>query len=286
MEPIKGLPYTSRSLVQCLDAGAKAFGWSRRDPRPGSMREGDWLVGLGCATTLYPTQMAPATARVTLSPDGGSARVQTAAHEIGNGAYTVIAMTAADRLGLTVEQVTVEVGDSDLPPAPVAGGSNTTASCCNVVAKACEEIVGRIAAAAVAAGDGPFAGRDPALLKLSGGRLVGPDGRAEPLDKAIARASHGALEVYAENTPHGVPPDAVKGLYRGKPALAGGADMKDRIQFAFGAQFVEVRVHALTREVRVPRAVGAFAAGTIVNPTTARSQLMGGMIWGDFLRPP
>ena len=278
-EPIKGLPYTSRHLAECLQTGAKAFGWSRRTPEPGSMREGDWLIGWGCATTLYPTQVAPATARVTLSPQG-AVKVQCATHEIGNGVRTALALTAADRLGTPLERITVEVGDSDLPPAPVAGGSNSTASCCNVVAEACEQIRGKLAAAAVAAGDGPFAGADPSTLKMSAGRLVGPGGKSEPLAKTLARATSGALEAYAESVPHGVPPDSVKGLYKGKPALAGGAKMKDRIQFAFGAQFVEVRVHALTGEVRAPRAVGAFAAGTIVNPMAAKSQLMGGMIWG------
>ena len=278
-EPIKGLPYTSRHLAECFDAGAKAFGWSRRDPRPRSMRDGDWLIGWGCATTLYPTQMAPATARVTLSPSG-SARVQIAAHDVGTGAYTVIGMTAADRLGLPLDRISVEMGYSDLPPAPVAGGSNSTASCCNVVAKACEDIRARVAAAAVADPRSPFAGQEPAVLTLKGGGLRGAGSGSEPLDKALGRVSHGALEVYAENVPHGVPPEAVKGLYQGKPTLAGGAKMKDRIQFAFGAQFVEVRVNVRTCEVRTPRAVGAFAAGRIMNPTTAKSQLMGGMIWG------
>ena len=279
VEPIKQLPYTSRSLMACFDAGSKAFGWSARNPKPGATRDGDWLVGLGCATTMYPTQVAPASARVSLSPQG-AVKVQCATHEIGNGVRTVLAITAAGLLGTTPDQVTVEVGDSDLPPAPVAGGSNSTASCCNVVAKACDEIVGRIAKAAVLANDAPFAGRDPASLRLVGGKLTGADGKSEPLAEAMARAGAGAVEVYAENVPHGVPPDGAQGLYKGKAALAGGAKLKDRIQFAFGAQFVEVRVHALTGEVRAPRAVGAYAAGTIVNPLTARSQLMGGMIWG------
>jgi len=92
--------------------------------------------------------------------------------------------------------------------------------------------------------------------------------------------SNGAIEAYAENTPHGVPQDGLKKLYQGHATLAGGAKLKDRIQFAFGAEFVEVRVHALTREIRCPRVVGAFAAGRIVNPVTAESQLMGGLIWG------
>jgi xanthine dehydrogenase YagR molybdenum-binding subunit len=117
-------------------------------------------------------------------------------------------------------------------------------------------------------------------LVLAGGRLQDPDGAAEPLETAIRRVSNGAIEEYAENTPHGVPPEGLSKLYQGHAVLAGGAKMKDRIQFAFGAEFVEVRVHARTCEIRCPRVVGAFAAGRIVDPTTAKSQLMGGLIWG------
>ena len=90
VEPIKQLPYTSRSLMACFDAGSKAFGWSARNPKPGATRDGDWLVGLGCATTMYPTQVAPASARVSLSPQG-AVKVQCATHEIGNGVRTVLA---------------------------------------------------------------------------------------------------------------------------------------------------------------------------------------------------
>jgi xanthine dehydrogenase YagR molybdenum-binding subunit len=278
VEPIHHLPYTSRSLLPCFDAASKAFGWSRRDPRPGSMREGDWLIGWGCASTAYPTLMAPATARVTLLPNG-TARVQTGAHDLGTGAYTVVAMTAADQLGLPVAAITVELGDSGLPPSPVAGGSITTASICTVVAMACEQIRNRIARA-VTGPDAPFNGHDPDTLRLFEGDLVAPDGRRLPLDRAQQRASNGAIEAYAENIPYGMKPEHLKMLYEGKPAISGGTWMKDRVQFAFGAQFVEVRVHGLTGEVRVPRLVGAYAAGRIMDPVTAKSQLMGGMIWG------
>jgi xanthine dehydrogenase YagR molybdenum-binding subunit len=277
-EPIKGLAYTSRALVPCFEAAARAFGWERREKEPGSMREGDWVVGWGCASTLYPTAMAPAAARVVLSPQG-LVKVQTAAHDIGTGAYTVIGQTAADRLGLPIERIQVELGDTELPPAPVAGGSNTTASVCNVVAKACEEIRARLAAAAVQP-KGSFAGADAAGLTLADGKLKAPDGREEPLEKAIARAANGATEVYAENVPHGIKPAAMANLYRGVQTLTGGAWMEDRIQFAFGAEFVELRINRYTREIRCPRMVGAFAAGRIVNPRTAKSQLMGGLIWG------
>jgi len=278
-EPIKGLPYTSRTLMPCFDAAAQAFGWSKRDPRPGSMRDGDWMVGWGCATSVYPTNMGPATARVILSPQG-TVKVQTAGHEIGTGIYTVVALMAVSGLGVQIDKVTVELGDTELPPAPVAGGSNSTASIATVVAKACEQIRDRIARAAATAEDGPFRGMDPARLVLADGTLRAPNGVSEPLEAAMGRPTNGAIEVYAENIPHDVPKEGLKKLYQGQSAMMGGAKMKDRIQFAFGAQFVEVRVNVRTREIRVPRLVGAFAAGRIVNPKAAKSQLMGGQIWG------
>ena len=276
---IKGLPFTSRHMMECFDSASKTFNWAARTPEPGSMRDGDWLIGLGCAATMYPTNIAPASARVILSPDG-LVKVQSATHEIGNGAYTVLALTAADKLGVSMDKITVEIGDSELPPAPVAGGSNSTASVCNVVAKACADIRDRIVKAAVAASDGPFHQADPAALTLRQGQLVGPGGRTEPLKDAIGRASNGAIEVYAENIPHGAPEAGMKMAYKGVPAMVGGSKMKDQLRFAFGAQFVEVRVNARTREIRVPRMVGAYAFGKVVNPKTAESQLMGAQIWG------
>jgi xanthine dehydrogenase YagR molybdenum-binding subunit len=276
-EPIKGLPYTSRALMPCFDAAASRFGWSRRTAEPGSMSEGDWLVGWGCAATMYPTQIAPATARVSLNADG-HVRVQTAAHEIGNGAYTVAAMIAAEQLGVPIEKVSVELGDTELPPAPVAGGSNSTASVGNVVAKACQDIRARIIAANTS--DGPLAGRAPDSLTLRDGTLTASDGAKVDLTTAVRRVTQGAIEAYAENLPEGSKPNGLEKLYKGQQGLIGGAKMKDRIQFAFGAEFIEVRVHKLTREIRTPRIVGAFAAGRIVNERTARSQLMGGLIWG------
>ena len=278
VEPIKGLRYTSRQLMPCFDAAAKAFGWSQRRPEPASMREGDWLIGYGCASTLYPTQQAPATVRVALSPEG-RATIRVGAHEVGVGIYTVAAITASDLLGVPMDRVDVQMGDSDLPPSPVAGGSNQTASVCNVIAKACEDIRARLAVGATAQG-APFAGQPATSLKLVDGHLVGAGGRSEPLRAAVARVSNGPVEAYAENIPHGAPPTGVQMLYKGVPTIVGGAKLKDRIQFAFGASFVEVRVHARTGEIRTPRIVGAYAFGRVMNPKAAESQLMGGQIWG------
>jgi xanthine dehydrogenase YagR molybdenum-binding subunit len=214
------------------------------------MRDGEWLVGWGCATACYPTQLSPSAARVRLAADGG-VTVQVAAHDVGTGAYTVIGQAAAEGLGVPLERVRVELGDSELPVGPVAGGSVTTASVCSAVAQACERLLARL-------------------------------GNARPPDLAgaFARAGvPGAVEEYVEWSPPGAKEDAVKKMYGGGMTMAGGV-MDDRVMFAFGAEFVEVRVHARTREVRVPRIVGAFAAGRIMNPRTARSQYLGGLIWG------
>jgi xanthine dehydrogenase YagR molybdenum-binding subunit len=277
-DPVSGLPFSSRSLMQCFDQGAAKFGWGTRNAQPGSAREGDWLIGYGCASACYPSNMGPAAARVSVTPDG-KAIVGLAGHEIGTGAYTVVAITAARSLGLKTEDVTVHMGDSDLPPVMIAGGSNNAASAANVVAKACEELRQRIAKAAVNAADSPFHGADPERLTLSEGMLSDLAGTGEPLSKAIARTGH-RLEVYAENVPQGLPDNAIAEMSKGKATMLGGAGRKDVTAYAFGAHFVEVRVHSRTREIRVSRVVSAFAAGTIVNPKTAHSQFMGGAIWG------
>jgi xanthine dehydrogenase YagR molybdenum-binding subunit len=231
--PIGGKPYSSRSLMQCYDQAAAAFGWQNRTPR--SMRDGDWLIGFGCATALYPTHVGPAAARVRLMPNG-DVRVQTAAHEIGNGVYTVLAQVAAERLGVNLGSVRVEVGDSRLhvlavvfdPPATGAGGKR---------------------------------------------------GAKEKIEDVFKHMGVSSIEEYAEFIPPGLESKAMSSLYAGTYTSTGGSH-GEKIMYAMGAEFVEVRVHASTCEIRVPRIVGAFAAGRLMNTRTVRSQLMGGMIWG------
>ncbi len=276
-DPVSGKPYSSRSLAQCYEQAAQAFGWSQRSAAPGSMTEGDWLIGWGCATAVYPTHIGAAAARVRLSHDG-QASVQVAAHDIGTGAYTVIGQMAAERLGIQPEAVKVELGDTKFPPAPVAGGSNTTATVCSTVMTACNAIRDKLFKAATAQ-QGPLAGRDVRQLDMRDGKVVAPEGASAKLAALFHRLETSALEEYTEWIPEGAPPDAVKTLYSGKPTLVGGAQGK-KLLYAFGAEFVEVRIHRRTREIRVPRATGAFAAGRIMNTRTAHSQLMGGMIWG------
>jgi xanthine dehydrogenase YagR molybdenum-binding subunit len=248
--PVSGEKFTSRHLVECFDAASAAFGWSERNPRVGSMRDGDWLVGYGCASTCYPASTMAATARVRLSPDG-SARVQIAAHDVGTGATTVMGQIVADAFDIPLAKVTVEMGDSRLPPGPVAGGSQTTASGGSAVKAACDKVIARF-----------------------GNRL--PSGPA--LEAAFEKMNTGVVEEYAE----WAPPKSTGGvarLYTGRMSGAEGEE-KPLLAYAYGAEFVEVHIHSRTKEIRVPRITGAFAGGRIMNPRTARSQLMGGLIWG------
>ena len=249
---VNGAPYTSRSLNECLDAAAASFGWSKRPARPGSLRDGDWLIGWGCAMATYPTSMMPSTARVSLGADG-RARVEVAAHDVGTGAYTIVGQTAGERLGIHPNRIEVVMGDSRLPPGPISGGSITTASVTSAVAVACDQILAKLGAT---------------------GPLSNDDRRA-----AFARANRTSIEELAEWSPPGSKPNAAEALYKGAAPIRGGAG-EDKTMFAFGAEMVEVRVHSRTREIRVPRMTGAFAAGHIMNPRTARSQYLGGMIWG------
>ena len=265
-----GKQWSSRSLMKCYDEASERFGWSSRNPQPGSMRDGDWLVGWGCASAVYPTHVGAAAARVRLMANG-KAGVQIAAHDLGTGAYTVIGQIAAEELGIPLSSVSVELGDSNLPPAPVAGGSNTTASACSAVLKACEAIRAKLSAS-VPTSDGRPSG-DKSTVGSSAGA------RQPSLEESFSRLGVGAFEEYAEYLPPGGKPDSIKNLYVGTPFLTGGSK-GDKLMYATGAEFVEVRVHALTREIRVPRIVGAFAAGRLMNTRTAHSQYMGAMIWG------
>ena len=249
-EPVNGVPYTSRSLIECYDVAAESFGWSDYTREIGSMTDGDEIIGWGCATAAYPTQMAPCSARVHFDRTG-RARVMVASHDLGTGAYTVFAQAAAEGLGIPVEDVDVELGDSRLPPGTIAGGSISTASNVSVIGIACQRILDRLGTTA---------------------ELMDPEA-------AFGGFGQAAIEDYAEWVPKGAPQSASNALYRAQVGIVGGAE-EDYTAFAFGAEFVEVRINRWTREIRVPRLYGAFAAGRIMNEKTARSQYLGGMVWG------
>jgi xanthine dehydrogenase YagR molybdenum-binding subunit len=216
-DPDSGLPFSSRLLAECLREGARRFGWHDRDPRPGVRREGPLLIGSGVAASTYPAKAVPSTAEARVEPDGTYV-VRINASDIGTGARTVLAQAAADTLGVALDQVRILIGRSDLPAAPLAGGSFGTASWSWAVVKACR-----------------------ALLD------------------AIPRGGTSATADTTDDI------NAAAGTYA---------------QHAFGAQFAQVQVDTDTGEARVRRLLGVFAAGRILNPRTARSQLVGAMSMG------
>ena len=249
VDPISGQRFSSRSLGECLRRGREAFDWDAYDPIPGSNRRNGWLIGRGVASAVYPHAVAPIAVRMRVEPEG-SALIETACHDLGTGAYTIIAQQAADSLGVPFDRVDVRLGDSRLPPGPVAGGSITTATVISAII------------------DGAAALR----------RREGFDEQGS-VAEAISATDRGAAEIYFEWTPNGLTKERTQTLYESSMVIHGGA-MPNQSRFSFGAQFVEVAIDPLTAEIRVPRATGAFAAGRILNERTARSQLMGGMIWG------
>jgi xanthine dehydrogenase YagR molybdenum-binding subunit len=236
-----GLPFSSRSLVAALRAGAERIGWSRRDPRPRSMRDGSLLVGLGVAAATYPMNRSAASASVQLRGDG-SVIARSAGVDIGTGAYTVFSQVVADTLGVAVARVRMDLGDSAFPTAPNAGGSALTASAGSALKLAALDVRAKVAA---------LDGVDPAsLASASGDALI-----------AILR-KHGT--------------DSVDGRADAKP----GDEKKTYAMHSFGAQFAEVRVDPDLGTVRLAKFVNAFGAGRILNEKTAKSQYLGGAVWG------
>ncbi|MBK4738449.1 xanthine dehydrogenase family protein molybdopterin-binding subunit [Noviherbaspirillum pedocola] len=259
-DPGKGLPWSSKSLDECYRIGAERFGWSARNPEPGSMRDGDWLIGWGMATATYPTNRSAATASARLNADG-SAAVCSGSQDLGTGTYTVMTQVAADTLGLPPEKVHFDLGDTRYPDAPVSGGSTTVASVAPAVRAACEAVKMKLFGIALADAASPLAGALASDLELQDGWLVhkGDTARREAVGEVVAR--HGK--------PIAAEASAAPGPEKGKFSM-----------HAFGAVFAEVRVHAHTREVRVPRITAAYGVGKLMNAKTGRSQLLGGIVWG------
>ncbi|MEJ8278121.1 xanthine dehydrogenase family protein molybdopterin-binding subunit [Pseudonocardia spirodelae] len=224
-DPDTGRPFSSRNLVACLRRGADRFGWAGRDPRPRTRLVDGWWHGTGVAAAFFPSFAMPGSAagiRYDAGAPGGAPgryRVDIAAADIGQGARTVLTLVAAEALGVPASQVDLNLGDTGLPHATMAGGSAGTASWATAIVEAADRFRDKW-------------GTDP------------DDG-----SEADGVAGH-------------------------NPAMA------EYAMGAHGAHFVEVAVHADTGEIRVPRMLGVFAAGRILNPLTARSQFLGGMVWG------
>ncbi|MEV5384032.1 xanthine dehydrogenase family protein molybdopterin-binding subunit [Streptomyces sp. NPDC052721] len=261
--PVLGLPWSSKALRECFLEGAERFGWSRRTPEPGSMRDGRWLVGYGMAGVSYPFYQVPCQARASVRRDG-SAYVRSAATDIGTGTYTVMTQLAAELLGLDVTRVRFDLGDSDMPYAPQAGGSGLTGALGNAVHAACRRLVREFLDVVRDDTDSPLRAATVDEVTVTDGRIhrITDPEQGESYIDILAR--HGLEELSADG--RSTPPSSEElGM-----AMAG----------AFGAKFVEVRIDRELGLLRVARVVSAIDGGRILNEKTATSQIVGGTVGG------
>jgi len=239
--------FSERRYIECMRMGADKFGWAKRNAKPGQVREGRWLIGHGVASAFRNSPVMKSGARVKLGTDG-RVTVQTDMTDIGTGSYTIIAQTTAEMLGVPLDRIDVRLGDSDFPASAGSGGQWGANSSTSGVYAACVKLREQIAAKlGVNEADAEF---------VDGTVRVG--GNSQPLAKAAAGG-----ELVGEDTIE----------------FSGGLDKKNQLS-TFGAHFVEVAVDSVTGETRVRRMLAVCAAGRILNPMQARSQVIGGMTMG------
>jgi xanthine dehydrogenase YagR molybdenum-binding subunit len=259
-DPTEGKPFSSRHIVEAWRAGAERFSWSKRNPVPGSVRNGEWLVGMGCATGTYPYYRMPGgAARITLTRSG-HARVEIAAHEMGMGTATVQSQVAAERLGLTLDQIIFAYGDSHFPGVVLAGGSQQTAAIGAAVGAAQHALMAELLR--LAGNASPLAGLTADEVGGFAGGLAALDDpqRHETYASILTRAGRDEVVVVADAPP----PD----------------EAEHWSMHSHGAMFCEAGVNAVTGEIRIRRFLGSFDCGRILNAKTAKSQFRGGIIMG------
>jgi xanthine dehydrogenase YagR molybdenum-binding subunit len=263
VEPVSGKPFSSKALRECYAQGAARFGWAGRPLAPRQMRdENGLLVGWGLGTATFPAIMFQGHARAVLRRDG-TGLVELGAQDMGQGAWTALAQIAADSLGLELERLEFRAGTSDLPDAGIAGGSSHTATAGMAIHGAGADVIANLSELAMGDERSPLFGANNAGVLARGGRLIRRDdeSRGESYADILARSSLAEMEG--------------RGSAGGDPFA-----QKPYAMHAHGAVFAEVKVDPELGQVRATRLVGAFAAGTIINPRLVCSQYYGGMIWG------
>ena len=259
-DPASGLPFSTRRLRECLRVGAREFGWHRRNPRPRSRRDGDWLIGMGMASGVYDTLRMRSEARVRLDADG-TALVQASTSDMGPGTYTSVTQLAADALGLTMRTVRFQLGDSSFPASPPHGGSQTMAGVGSAVQDGCDKLRQEAVKLAVEDARSPLHGVDTGDVVVRAGRLYVKDDptRGETYRQLLARNNRPRLEALGSYTP---------------------GEQRRHSMYAYAATFAEVAVDARLGVVRVRRMLGVYDAGRIINPKLADSQALGAMVGG------
>ncbi|KPC49642.1 xanthine dehydrogenase family protein molybdopterin-binding subunit [Amantichitinum ursilacus] len=262
IDPTKNLPFSTKALRDCYTQGAARFGWDQRPAAPRSMRKGNEWVGWGMATGTWDAMQMFARASAVLHADGRLV-VSSAATDIGTGTYTVMAMIAAASMGLPMERVTFQLGDSTLPVAPIEGGSSHVTTVGSAVEGACEKLQKRLLKLAKALPDSPFAKAKIDEVEFADGTLrlrARPEVRIE-LPQLLQHAGEARVEVK-----YLMLPDALK--------------QRKYQRATHSAVFCEVHVDEDFGTVRVTRVVSAIAAGKIISAKTAHSQITGGVVWG------
>ena len=244
-DPEKNIPFSSRSLTHALNEGAIRFGWDQRNAKPGTRREGEWLIGIGVAAAARANLLMETSAKVAIHPDG-SVTVSSAMTDIGTGSYTILTQIASELLGVPMDRITMGLGDTNDVPAAGSGGSWGAGSAGSAIYLACESLRGKLAKA----------------MKVSEHELTLRDGVAIGDNRSI---------------PIG---DLVGAGFTAVGTIKPGKQEKLFTQASYGAHFAEVAVNVVTGETRVRRMLGMFAAGRILNEMTARSQCLGGMTFG------
>jgi xanthine dehydrogenase YagR molybdenum-binding subunit len=245
-DPQNGKPFSTRTLVPCMQKGAELFGWNKRNPRPGAVRDGEWLVGMGMSAAIRGNPMLPAKASAALGQDG-ILTIRTSMTDVGTGSYTILGQIAADMLGLPIDKVRAELGDTNFPAAPGSGGSFGANSAGSAVYDACMNL-------------------RAALLQKAG---LSPDN---------ALFADGTVNVGGQT----LRLDTLVGddVITAEGSATPGNSRQAFVQQSYGAHFAEVGVNEVTGEIRLRRMLGVFTAGRILNAKTARSQAIGGMTFG------
>ncbi|MBL4674778.1 MAG: xanthine dehydrogenase family protein molybdopterin-binding subunit [Mucilaginibacter sp.] len=282
-DPVKGHDFSSEFLVECYRTGAERFGWASRSMEPRQKRQGKYLVGYGMATATYPGGRSAASVKVLMN-NKGNVTVMTASIDIGTGTYTVLAQTAADALGVPVEKIDVKIGDSSLPPAPLAGGSQTTASIHPAALDACVLLRKELVSIAIADPGSKLNGSKPEDIGFANGKLFvkGNEDRSETYLNILNRAKRNEIEACATTLPVSgaglTVPSALCTPSQTPPEQ--NSDIKQYAFHSFGAQFAEVWVDEDFGTIRVKRVTSVQDVGRIMNEKTARSQIIGGVIFG------
>ncbi len=300
--PQTGQPWSEKHLKECYERGAQAIGWSQRKPEPGSMKEGDLLVGYGMATATYPANRSASSAKIQLFADG-HAVIYCATQDIGTGTYTILTQIAAQGLGLPMASVQCKLGDSKLPKGPNSGGSQVSASAGGAIWAAALTLKSKAIQLAIADKKSPLFGQSEDSVQAEGGKIFMADspGKGETYAQLLTRKDIPMIETEITtnvSTREGSASPAGGSGKEGGSAGGGakeagqqdqqsaavkadeGVDHKKYAFHSFGAHFVKVLVDPVLGTVRVAKIVGVMDIGKVLNLKTATNQIMGGMIFG------